>query len=166
MDERWDKAGTPVVQSILSCSEKGVVYNQSSTCYKIRMAFALFEFTTRLLLLLLVGYQLWQQLTVDRRAADRVARFRGEKLPPLNTLKEFSVSFRIALLPYYRREALKEREQRRLRRSLTEGSRASTGTPINPATEPDCPECANGLPHETCRDGWREALNRRAESAP
>ena len=21
--------------------------------------------------------------------------------------------------------------------------------------EPDCPECANGVPHEECRDGWR-----------
>lgn len=24
--------------------------------------------------------------------------------------------------------------------------------------EPDCPECANGLPHEDCRTGWRQSL--------
>ena len=27
----------------------------------------------------------------------------------------------------------------------------------------DCPECANGMRHEECRDGWRGALVRATE---
>lgn len=40
----------------------------------------------------------------------------------------------------------------------------SIGTPINPANEPDCPECANGMPHEQCRDGWKEVLRHNLKS--
>lgn len=35
---------------------------------------------------------------------------------------------------------------------------ASRGAPINPAFEPDCPECANGVAHEKCRTGWKAHL--------
>lgn len=38
---------------------------------------------------------------------------------------------------------------------------------LDPKTEPDCPECANGVPHEKCRVGWKDivaAFNRERAS--
>lgn len=90
----------------------------------------------------------------------------------LPTAEEFgreghSVGFGLAMLPYFleAEERQRERQRERERQARRLPTREQMHIPasavfLDPETEDDCPECANGVDgrdHE-CRDGWKDYL--------